>query len=71
MTDLEAYTEAVAADTDGDDCSALCWGLIRLSVMKELPTSRPLATSSAKLHSKVHCSTSSLRGLRSVTLLHV
>ncbi len=64
-----AYTAAAAAVPEGVDSSALCCGFARLSVMYELAISTPLATSSARLHSSVHCSTSSFLGRRSVTLL--
>ena len=39
--------------------------------MNLLLFSKPRDTSSARLHSSVHCSTSILRGRRSVTLLHM
>jgi hypothetical protein len=65
----EAYTAATAAVPEAVDSSALCCGLARLSVMYALAISTPLATSSARLHSSVHCSTSSFLGRRSVTLL--
>ncbi len=69
FTAAAAYTAAAAAVPEGVDSSALCCGFVRLSVMYELAISTPLATSSARLHSRVHCSTSSFLGRRSVTLL--
>ena len=63
------HRAVTAAVPEGEEPSAAFWGLLKLSAMYALPFSSPRETISARLHSSVHCSTSSLRGLRSVTLL--